>query len=60
MSIVVHLSNTLQRLLVVVCASIYNNTACILPIVLMVLRHLPSEDVCSKLSMYYGMVLMDS
>ena len=34
--IIVHLSNTLQRLVVVVRTSIYNNTACILPIVLVV------------------------
>ena len=37
MSIIVHLSSTLERLLVVVRTSIYNNTACILPVVLMVL-----------------------
>ena len=37
MSIIVHLSSTLQRLLVVVRTSIYNNTACILPIALMIL-----------------------
>ena len=36
LSIIVHLSSTLQRLLVVVRTSIYNNTACILPIVLVV------------------------
>ena len=37
MPIIVHLSSALQRLLVVVRTSIYNNTACILPIVSMVL-----------------------
>ena len=59
-STIVHLFNTLQRLNVVVRTSIYDNTACILRVVPMVLLHLPSEGVCSKLSMYYGMALIDS
>ena len=61
MSIIVYLSSILQRLLVVVRTGICNNTACILPIVLVVSRHLLSEGVCSyKLSMYYGITLIDS
>ena len=59
-SIIVHLSNTLQRILAVVRTSIYNNTACILRTVSMVLWHLPSEGVYSRLSMYSGMALIDS
>ena len=58
-SIIVHLSNTLQRILAVVRTSTYNNTACILRTVSMVLWHLPSEGVYSRLSMYYGMALID-
>ena len=46
------ISNTLQRLLAVARTSIYSNTVCILRIVSMVLWHLPSEGVCSRLSMF--------
>ena len=60
MSVIVYLSNTLQRLLVAVRTSIYNYTARILPIVSMVLWHLPSEVMCSKLSVYFGINLIDS
>ena len=59
-SIIVHLSNALQIFFTVVRASNYNNTPCILRIVSMVLCHIPSKGVCSKLSMYYGMGLIDS
>ena len=44
-SIIVHLIKHLQRLLVVARTGIYDNTACILPIVLVVVYHLLSEGV---------------